>query len=180
MMRIKETIVVEGKDDKAAVLAAVEANVLCTSGYGLNEELLALIEAANQKTGIIVFTDPDHAGRKIRERVLARCPGAKQAFLTRSQAEKDGDIGIENACPEDIVLALEKASAQTLEASGEITRDDLVLLGLAGSADSAAKREAVGKILGIGYANTKTFLKRLNYMGIGRKQLADAVGIFER
>ena len=55
--RIEQTIVVEGKDDVSAVLAAVDANVLWTHGYGINQNTLDLIKAAYERTGIIIFTD---------------------------------------------------------------------------------------------------------------------------
>ena len=171
MQRIKETIVVEGKDDKAAVLAAVDANVICTHGYGISEATFKLIKNAYEKTGIIVFTDPDHAGQKIRERVLAVCPNAKQAFLTKGEACKAGDIGIENAAPGAILKALGSAAAEISDSSNRFTMEDMESLGLIGRPDSAARRAELGKKLGIGCANAKTFLKRLNFMNINPEDL---------
>ena len=49
MTHIQETIVVEGKDDRSAVLAAVDANIICTSGYGLNDSIIGDIKAAYEK-----------------------------------------------------------------------------------------------------------------------------------
>ncbi|MDO5331649.1 MAG: ribonuclease M5 [Bacillota bacterium] len=170
-MNIKETIVVEGRDDETAVLAAIDANVICTHGYGIRPETISVIEKAYNTTGIIIFTDPDHAGEEIRKRLTGLFPNAKQAFLTKSQAEKEGDIGIENAKPVDIISALEKASAIKTDSIVTFTIDDLVMLGLAGTDNSAIKRAEVGKGLGIGSANVKTFLKRLNYMGITKEEL---------
>ena len=170
-MNIKETIVVEGKDDESAVLAALDANIIITHGYGINNSILELIKAAYEKTGIIIFTDPDHAGEEIRKRLTALFPEAKHAYLTRDEAEKSGDIGIENASPESILKAIEKAHALTNESSGEFTMDDMFELGLTGYPDSAEKRKELGKKLGIGNANTKTFLKRLNYMGIKKEDI---------
>ena len=175
MKTIKETIVVEGKDDKSAVLNAVDANVICTSGYGLNDSTISLIKSAYETTGIVILTDPDHAGGKIRERLTEIFPGAGQAYLTRSQSLKDGDIGVENASPEDIIKALETAKVSRGNIDSDVGIGDLYALGLAGDKDSAEKREKAGTKLGIGYANTRTFLKRLRYMGVSRKMLEDAV-----
>ena len=175
MINIKETIVVEGKDDRSAVLAAVDANIICTSGYGMNDKIIDSIRAAYQGPGIIIFTDPDHAGRKIRERLTGLFPGAKHAYLTQLEAEKQGDIGIENAKPESIIKALMNAHAEEFEGDAVISMDDLVSLGLAGASESAKKRELAGAALGIGYANTKTFLKRLRFMGIDILTLEKAV-----
>ena len=183
-MKIAQTIVVEGKDDEAAVLSAVDANIICTHGFGINGKTLELIKAAYDKTGIVVFTDPDHAGRKIRERLLKSFPDALNAYLSVDQATKDSDIGIENAKPEDIVRALKTAGCDNdviLSEQSEsknlnpVTMDNLISLGLAGGAQSSALRARIGERLGIGSPNTKTFLKRLNFLGIGKEELEDAI-----
>ena len=185
-MKIKETVVVEGRDDESAVLAAVSANTICTHGYGIRPEVLDIIRTAYETVGIIIFTDPDHAGLKIRERLLKLFPDAKQAFLTREQAEKDGDIGIENAKPEAILNALQAAGgtfseglfcrfSSCTEDIKHVTMEDMIKLGLAGSSGSSALRAKVGAILGTGSANSKTFLKRLDFMNISLEKLTDAV-----
>ena len=61
------------------------------------------IKAAQKRRGVIIFTDPDFAGEKIRKKIAAEVPGCKHAFLPREEAKKDGDIGIENASPESII-----------------------------------------------------------------------------
>ena len=174
MKKIFETIVVEGKDDESAILRSVDANVICTHGYGISENTLSLIKNAYENTGIIIFTDPDHAGLSIRRKLLSLFPKAKEAFLTESQATKDDDIGIENASPKDIERALTAIATESSKCD-EITMDDMIDLGLAGLADSAKRREVLGSKLGIGYANTKTFLKRLNYMGISVERIKSEI-----
>ena len=94
-------------------------NVPSRTGIGIRPETWDLIEKAYESKGIIVFTDPDHAGDQIRRRILERFPDAKEAFLDRSQAEKDGDIGIENASAESIREALRKVHRSAEETSGE-------------------------------------------------------------
>ncbi len=170
MTRIKETIVVEGRDDEAAILAAVDANVICTHGYGIKQSTLDEIKTAYETCGVIVFTDPDHAGQKIREKILSVCPNAKQAFLTKEQALKDGDIGIENAKPEAIVASLNVAAA-SVGGTNRYTMADMDRLGLSGGPDSAKRREELGAKLGIGFGNAKSFLKKLNYMNIDENLL---------
>ena len=164
--QIKEAIVVEGRDDESAVLKAVDAAVITTHGYGIRKETLELIESAYKKQGIIIFTDPDHAGDQIRKRLVSLFPDAKQAFLTQDEAEKAGDIGIENAAPAAILAALSAARAESRTAQSRYTMADLDRLGLCGRPDSAAARSALGKKIGIGECNAKTFLKRLNTFGI--------------
>ncbi|MDD4286642.1 MAG: toprim domain-containing protein, partial [Eubacteriales bacterium] len=113
---IKQVIVVEGRDDEAAVLRAVQATTIATHGYGIRGETLELIGKAYREQGIILFTDPDHAGREIRRRLTRLFPGAGQAYLTVEEAEKNGDIGIENADAASIRSALDAAGAARKEA----------------------------------------------------------------
>ncbi|MBR6025703.1 MAG: ribonuclease M5 [Firmicutes bacterium] len=170
MDRIKESIIVEGKDDESAVRKALECNVICTHGYGISESTISLIKAAYESCGIIIFTDPDHAGQSIRNKLVSLFPNAKHAYLTKNQAYKEGDVGIENAAPEDIRRAIE-AVAQADAKKSSFTESDMTRLGLSGRSDSAKKRAELGAKLGIGYANSKTFLRRLQYMGISPEDI---------
>lgn len=170
MIKINEIIVVEGRDDTCAVKRAVDAETIETHGYGITAATWELIDRAYDTRGIIVFTDPDNAGMNIRKKLMAKYPDAKEAFLTRKEAVKDGDIGIENACPEDIEKALIKVCTRVKNSSGDVfDMSDLIENGLTGEG-SKEKRQALGKILGIGYGNAGAFLRKLNRYGITRKQ----------
>ena len=175
MMKIKERIIVEGRDDTAAIKKSVDAITIETHGYGINDYTWELISKAYETKGIIVFTDPDHAGEQIRRRILSRFPDAREAFLDRTDAEKDGDIGIENASPESIRQALARARCSSDTDEELFPMDDLFMIGLVGQAESAAKRKALGKALGIGYANGRGFLQRLNKFGITREAFVRAL-----
>jgi len=171
---IKEVIVVEGRDDEAAVQRAVEAMTIATHGYGIRSQTLALIEKAYREQGIILLTDPDHAGREIRRRLTRLFPDARQAYLTAEEAEKNGDIGIENADAASIRRALDAAGAGQKAICAEYTPDDLWQLGLTGGPQAKARRTALGKALGIGEGNAAAFLKKLNGFGITREALQQA------
>ena len=175
--KIREILVVEGRDDTAAIKKSVDAITIETHGYGITDKTWKLIEEAYNGPGIIVFTDPDHAGEQIRRRIMEKFPEARQAFLDRKAATKKGDIGIENADPESIREALRKAhgSFDAKPAAPVFLQKDLLDAGLIGQADSAARREKLGKILGIGYGNGKVMLQRLNSFGIERDAFEQAV-----
>lgn len=168
---IKEVIVVEGRDDTAAVKRAVDARTIETHGYGIRKETWDLLDKADREKGLIIFTDPDFAGNQIRKRLTERFPRAGQAYLSQKDALKAGDIGIENAAPESIRQALEKAHCSLEQAVKEFTMDDLRSWGLSQGSGSAEKRDRLGKRLGIGYANSKQFLSRMNQYGITREQV---------
>lgn len=190
--KIAEAIVVEGRDDSAAVLAVVDAETIITNGFKLREPVKRRIADAAVNMGIIIFTDPDYAGENIRRAVedcatrhaesLGKTPRVLHARLVAEDAEKDGDIGVENASPDCILDALEKCGAMGVamgsESGSKIDMAALDRLGLSGdmgkSGGSAkALRRMAGRELGIGYANAKQFLKRLRSRGVGEEKLAN-------
>lgn len=172
---IKEVIVVEGRDDFIAVKRAVDAEIIVTGGYALPKSVIERIKKAGERRGVIVFTDPDYAGEKIRKKISGMVEGCKHAFLPVELATKDGDIGIENAMPQDIIDALSKARAQTIQRKDEYTIADLIDNGLLGTPDSGVRRDRIGRMLGIGHANGKQFLSRLNNYGITREEFNLAI-----
>lgn len=173
---IKEVIVVEGKNDVHAVKRAVEADCLTTGGFGLSSYSLEKIQQAYMKRGLIVLTDPDSAGERIRSFLSKRFPEAKHAFVPKEDAMAKNDIGIEQASPEAIRAALAKVRYMDWEPSNEFSMADLMRAGLNGTSDSSAIRAIVGSKLGIGYANAKTFLQRLNHYGVTRVEFEQATG----
>ncbi len=108
---IKEAIIVEGRDDVEVVRRAVDALIIPTHGFGITAQTYELIARAYEEKGIIILTDPDFSGEEIRRKLVARFPKAKHAYVARELATRNGDIGIENARPEDVLEAINKAHA---------------------------------------------------------------------
>lgn len=173
--KIIETIVVEGKDDEAAIKRAVICDVIITRGFGIDEAIFKRIEKAAEMSGVIVFTDPDFAGERIRERISKRVSGCKHAFLSQSEATYKTDIGIENASPESILKALKKVRTIRTEASVTFDKRDLFRYELEGFEHSAQRRNLIGSELGIGYCNAKQFLNRLNHYGVTKDEFIKAI-----
>ena len=82
---IKEIIVVEGKDDIAAVKSAIEAEVIATGGFGYDRKFIENLKVIAEKRGIIILTDPDHAGENIRKELSKHIKNCKHAFLPQRQ-----------------------------------------------------------------------------------------------
>ena len=108
-LRTDYAIAVEGRDDVAAVSRAADALIIPTHGYGISKETWDVLEKAYGEKGLIILTDPDHAGEQIRRRLKKSFPGAIHAFVASCDARAADDIGIENAEPEVIRKALETA-----------------------------------------------------------------------
>ena len=183
-LKLDRAIVVEGRDDVAAVSRAADALIIPTHGFGITGETWKVIAKAYEEKGLVILTDPDHAGEQIRRMLTERFPEAVQAYIAREDAAEAGDIGVENAQPEVIREALAKALARgpdlmtETEARGEVrfaSMSDLRELGLAGCGGAAEKRAAVCKSLGIGYGNASAMIKKLKGFGIGIDELREEV-----
>jgi len=172
---LKEVIVVEGKQDIVAVKKAVDAECIATGGYSLLTKTLEKIGLAYEKRGIIILTDPDSPGERIRRFLVKRFPKAQHAYVPRQAATANGDIGIEQASAQSIQLALSKLHCTEFFPTNEFCYADLVTAGLTGCSDAASRRKRLGEILGIGYANGKTFLQRLNHYGVTRATYEAAI-----
>lgn len=172
--KLREIIVVEGRDDTAAVKRALDAETIETHGFGMNEEMWARIDAAYRSRGIIILTDPDYAGEKIRRTITERYPDCGQAWMPRDRAKKNGDIGIENADPESIREALSKAHRRS-DAEEWVELADLMVAGLAGGPGSRDRRRKVCERLGIGNGNAQATLTRINGYGITREEFYEAL-----
>ncbi len=176
-MKIKEVIVVEGKDDTVAIKRAVDADTIETNGSAVNESVLQQIALAQERRGVIVLTDPDYPGERIRRIVSDRVPACKHAFLPKAEAlsKKKDDLGVENASPEAIRYALKHAKVESLDHPELIEWQDLHAAGLIAGANAKKRRERLGALLHIGYANGRQFHKRLHKFRITVDEFARAV-----
>lgn len=172
---LKEVLIVEGKMDVAAVHKAVDADCIITNGFHFNSRTLANISAAYEKRGIIILTDPDSAGERIRKFLTKKFPNAKHAYIPKDEATANNDIGVEQASPESIRNALKKIHTLNLNPHKEFNSAEMIDFGLSGGNESSKLRDKVGAILGIGYGNTKTFVQRLNSYEISREEFMEAL-----
>ena len=162
--------------DVAAVRRAVEADCIITDGFRLRSAAIKNIRAAYEKRGIIVLTDPDSVGERIRARITEMFPHARHAFIPAEEATNaaDGDVGVEQASPAAIRAALAQVHTPMERPVLLFSMRDMIAHGLTGASDAAARRARLGRRLGLGFANAKTFLRRLNTYGITREEFTAA------
>ncbi len=79
-INIQEVLVVEGKDDTANLRRFYEVDTYETRGSAITEEDLERINRLNDLRGVIVLTDPDYNGERIRKLIMAAVPTARHAF----------------------------------------------------------------------------------------------------
>ncbi|MBL4954218.1 ribonuclease M5 [Neobacillus sp. OS1-32] len=178
-MRIQEIIVVEGKDDTTAVKRAVDADTIETNGSAVNQVTIEKVKRAQETRGVIIFTDPDYPGEKIRKTIADQVPGCKHAFLPKEEALAKGGkgVGVEHATPEAIRGALKNAQITRETIAEEISQEDLITAGLIGGPGAKERRNQLGKLLKIGYTNGKQLHKRLMIFQISKQEFIEALMI---
>lgn len=173
-MKVKEIIVVEGKSDTVKIKQAVQADTIETNGSAIDKSTLQLIKHAQEKRGVIIFTDPDYQGERIRHIISNEIQGCKHAFLPKHEAKsksKYKSLGIEHASIRAIQDALANVYEYTENENNDITKVDLIAYGLIGTSDAKEKREQLGRVLHIGYTNGKQLLNRLQMFQISKNEL---------
>lgn len=193
MIKIREAIVVEGRYDKNTLSQIIDAPILETSGFGIMKDKaqLSLLRKVAETRGLVVFTDSDGAGFVIRNFLKGAIPAhrLKHAYIPdiygkerrKSAPGKEGKLGVEGMRPEVIIDALRKAGA-TVEGEsathtiGNITKQDLMELGLSGGQDSSVKRKMLLKKLQLPeHMSSNGMLQALNLL-IDLETLQQLVG----
>lgn len=167
MLKLEQALLVEGKYDAARLANLVDGTILTTDGFrvfkdGALQRLLKRIAAAQ---GLIILTDSDAAGFKIRHYVtgLVGAEHVLQAYVPalpgkesrKAEPGKEGLLGVEGV-PDELILqglttALESAAPRRGVAakSRPITYTDLYDWGISGTANSAENRRILLRRLGL-------------------------------
>ena len=196
MVKIKEAIVVEGRYDKNTLSQIVDTTILETQGFGLfkDKQQLALLRRVAQKRGLIVFTDSDGAGFVIRNHIKSAIEGKylKHAYIPdipgkerrKAAPGKEGKLGVEGMTPQVILEALRRAGA-TVEGENttpqrNITKQDMMALGLSGGPNSSMLRLALLKKLDMpAHMSANAMLQALNLL-YTPEELEDLVAALEK
>jgi ribonuclease M5 len=180
-LKIDIPILVAGKYDKITLSGVLDANIFTTGGFSVfnDKEKLAFLRRLAEERGLIVLTDSDGAGFVIRNYLKGALPKdqVKQAYIPdihgkerrKRHAGKEGKLGVEGMRPEIILEALRKAGA-TIEGEAaashhQITKQDLMELGLSGGKDSGTKRLKLLKKLDLPqHMSANAMLQALNLL----------------
>lgn len=165
-LRVRYPIIVEGRYDKVKLSSFLEGDIIQTDGFRLfsDKKKLALIKRLAGEDRVVVLTDSDRAGFKIRgyiagavppERLIhvyiPQLPG-KEKRKTRPSAE--GTLGVEGMEADLLREALARAGAligeEPVQTEREpITKGDLYALGLSGGEGSSLLRRRLLGWLGL-------------------------------
>ena len=169
MYKVEEVIIVEGLYDKIKLSQFIDGIIFVTNGFTVftNENMQKSIKKLGEDLGIVILTDSDTAGFKIRNFVKQLLPEdkVKHAYIPdiegkekrKRTAGKEGLLGVEGVSDKIIIDAIIKSgakvngSAKSYERQREITKADMYFAGLSGGEGSRKKRELLTKSLGLPY-----------------------------
>ena len=134
-MKIKEVIVVEGKNDSNVLKNFFDCDTIITNGTSLNEFTIKLIKSVNNVRGVIILTDPDSPGDYIRTTLNNKIPNLKHAYILKEDGRTSKKVGIEHASKEVLEKALNNIITYS-DIQGNITMSDMFYLGLSGKENS--------------------------------------------
>lgn len=161
MIKIKETIIVEGKYDKMRLKPLVDTTIIETNGFRIfnDKQKQNLIKRLAETNGILVLTDSDSAGFLIRNclRGITANKNIKHAYVPqilgkekrKEKPSKEGTLGVEGIQEEILLNAIKAAVSCTDEEMPKITKQQMYELGLTGKQNSKHLREQLLKKLNL-------------------------------
>ena len=195
MLHIKETIVVEGKFDREILKKVTDAPIICTGGFSLytNKNIINSIRKMAERTGVIVLTDSDSAGFRIRN-YIKQCVGergvVKHAYIPSVEGKerrkdrpgKEGLLGVEGMTEEllsQILESVTEVKENGIKDEPKITKTMLFEDGLSGGEGSSEKRRKLVKALGLPLRLSANAMLDILNSAIGYEEYKKALGEIE-
>ncbi len=141
---------------------------------GIDKAFLKRLEETHE---IVIFTDPDHAGERIRRVLSNHIKGALHAYINADDAisQNGQKIGIEHASDSVIDEAIGSIHTISLGCHSDVTVSDLYDAGLMGKPNSRKKRQRLADVMSLGHVNGKTLMSRLKLFGITKQQIEEVL-----
>ncbi|MCR5348726.1 MAG: ribonuclease M5 [Bacilli bacterium] len=174
-MYLPYVLVVEGAMDQSFLSQFLDCDFIQTNGSEVSRETIEYISEVAKTRDVVLLTDPDSPGERIRSRIAEEVPSCKHAFVRKAHAIKGKKVGVAECDKEEVLRALSHIVPSFAEAKGTLTFADLAELGIVGGPCSSAKREKVAEAFHVGRCNGKTLLKRLNALNVSEEDLERAL-----
>lgn len=175
---LKQAIIVEGKYDKIKLKSLIDGVIITSDGFRIfkDKEKLALIRRLAQNDGIIILTDSDTAGFKLRNFIRSAVknsnvtniyiPQVKGREKRKLADSKEGLLGVEGIDAKTLRRIFSDAGVldeKTTEIIDPITKMDFYNDGLTGGQNSSFKRQELLKILKLpSYVSANSLLDVIN------------------
>lgn len=178
MIKIKQAVIVEGKYDKIKLESILDAVIIETDGFKIfkDKQKQQLIRKLAQTRGLLILTDSDSAGFKIRSYIGGTVPSENivHAYIPdilgkehrKREPSKEGKLGVEGVPVHVILNALTQSGVdcvETKEPGRAISKTDLYEDGLTGGKNSRQKKRLFLKTVGLPERlSTNAMLQMLN------------------
>jgi len=163
MLKIKQAIIVEGNYDKIKLNQIVDATIVVVDGFMIykNKKMQDMIKRLADASGVVIFTDSDMAGFRIRTFLKNILNGKKvyHAYIPdiigkekrKDKPSKEGFLGVEGVSDDIIVKSLKDALKDDFEVKNDnrrlVTKTDLFVDGFSGGENSAIYRQRLTDVL---------------------------------
>lgn len=174
---VKPVIVVEGVSDVNKLRLLVDADFVITNGSEISRETLTYIKILSLTRQIIILTDPDYPGTRIRNIINHEVKGCYNAFVNKEKSIKHHKVGVAECDKDEILRALDNMICyQEVEMDkAELKESDLFELGLNGSPSSSYKRQVISEHFHLGKVNAKSLLKRLDMLNVNKEEVKEVL-----
>lgn len=173
-----KVFVVEGKNDFSRLKQLYpDMFIIITNGSEILSDSIEALIKLDETHDIILFLDPDYAGKRIRNILSKKLTNVYHAFIEQDKAisKNHKKIGVEHAKKEDIEEALKHIKMVKQETDNDIEMHFLYDVGLIGQKQSKQLRDQLAKTLHIGHVNGKTLYHRLKAFGINQKDICEVI-----
>lgn len=162
MIKINKAVIVEGKYDKIKLSGLIDAVIISTDGFRIfkDRETIELIKTFAELSGIIILTDSDAAGFKIRNYIRSAVgdKNIKNIYIPdiygkekrKAAYSAERKLGVEGM-PDELLISLFESAGCEISKPDEfkITKAVLYEDGLTGGSGSAERRRVLKKKLGL-------------------------------
>ena len=172
-IKVSQVVVVEGKYDAIKLDSIIDGLIIPVNGFSVftDEDKKSLLKDLGRKNGIILITDSDAAGFKIRNYLSNVCRGSditnvyippvKGKESRKSAPSKEGLLGVEGIDRQTLLDCFARAGVTAQKSAVNVynfTYNDLYELGLSGTRNAADNRRKLAQKLNIPYRLSKKAL----------------------
>jgi len=171
--------VVEGKRDVEKLSSIVDAPILSTNGAAVTDEFINQLIRLEELYNIVLLLDPDGPGERIRSIISSKLQDPSHIFIPAEKARSRNNVkvGVEHVSRETLKDLI--GDVKTMNLTHPLSILQLYELGLAGSVGSFGRRQLVCDKLGIGLANGKTLIAKLQLFGFTYQDVVTALESYE-
>lgn len=171
-------IVVEGKSDITFLQSFIDADFYKVNGSAVCSNDISFIKSylrSNKENKVVILTDPDFPGKKIRNYLNENIDGLYNAYVKKELSIKHHKVGVAESTKDEVLRALNSAiKFENIKANkGDWNFQDLINLSLTGKAKSKELRDALSEKFNLGYNNAKSLLKKLNMLNISKDEVKE-------